>query len=77
MADEPIPHEQPANKASVSRRVAQQQALAARAHWSYWPLLLAVALFVTLIGLLANLFVFIVGAALMATAIIGWSLERR
>ena len=77
MADEPIQNEQPAIKASVARRIAQQQALAARAHWSYWPFVLAVALFVTLIGLLANLVVFIVGVALMATAVIGWSLEHR
>ena len=44
---------------------------------SYWPLALAVAIMVMLIGLLVNLVVLGIGVVLAAAAIIGWGLERR
>ena len=44
---------------------------------SYWPLALALALMVMLVGLLIHPIVLGIGAVLAAAAIIGWGLERR
>ena len=44
---------------------------------SYWPFALAVALFITLLGVVTHPIVFGVGLALIAAAIIGWGLEHR
>jgi len=44
---------------------------------SYWPFALAVALFITLLGVVTHPIVFGVGLALIVAAIIGWGLEHR
>jgi hypothetical protein len=44
---------------------------------SYWPFALAVALFITLLGVVTHPIVFGVGLALIAAAMIGWGLEHR
>lgn len=43
---------------------------------SYWPFALAVALFITLVGVVTHPIVFGVGLVLVAVAIIGWGLEH-
>jgi Flp pilus assembly protein TadB len=44
---------------------------------SFWPILLAAALCVTVIGLDIHPVVFVLGLLLVITAIIGWGVERR
>jgi Mg2+/citrate symporter len=44
---------------------------------SYWPLGLAVALIILLIGLISNPVVFGIGVVLSVAAVVGWGLERR
>ncbi len=43
---------------------------------SYWPFALAIALCITLIGVIIHPVVFGVGLALVAAAIVGWGLEH-
>jgi Mg2+/citrate symporter len=63
-----------AKKGRVSK-AAQEQALGPQK--SYWPLGLAVALIILLIGLISNPVVFGIGVVLSVAAVIGWGLERR
>ena len=44
---------------------------------SYWPLSLATALIITLIGFVTHPVVIGVGALLIVICVIGWALERR
>ena len=44
---------------------------------SYWPIVLAGAVIVMLIGLVIHPIIMIIGAVLTVAAIIGWGLERR
>lgn len=44
---------------------------------SYWPFLLAIAVFLTLTGVVTNVIVLAIGAALIIVAIVGWGLERQ
>ena len=44
---------------------------------SYWPLALALALLIALIGVITHPLVLGIGLVLAAAAIIGWGLERR
>ncbi|HCF86834.1 MAG TPA: hypothetical protein DEV72_16745, partial [Ktedonobacter sp.] len=44
---------------------------------SYWPLGLALALFILLIGVITNLVVLGIGVVLTVAAVIGWGLEQR
>ncbi len=44
---------------------------------SYWPIGLAVALVVLLLGFITHPAIFILGVILVIGAIIGWALERR
>ncbi len=55
--------------------VAQEQALGPRK--SFWPLALAVALIILLLGLVSNQIVMGIGVVLSVVAVIGWGLERR
>ncbi|MFL5624546.1 MAG: cytochrome c oxidase subunit 4 [Ktedonobacteraceae bacterium] len=51
--------------------------LSLRAYKSYWPLALALALCVVLLGIIINPIVLGVGVVLTAAAVIGWGLEQR
>jgi hypothetical protein len=44
---------------------------------SFWPILLAFAICVTVVGLDIHPIVFVLGLLLVITAIIGWGVERR
>lgn len=44
---------------------------------SYWPIALAFALLIALIGVLVHPIVLGIGIVLAAAAVIGWGLERR
>ncbi|MBI4319917.1 MAG: cytochrome c oxidase subunit 3 [Chloroflexi bacterium] len=46
------------------------------AHDSYWPIILAVALTLTVVGLTTHLAISLVGAALSIVVIVAWTLER-
>ena len=46
-------------------------------HSSIWPLLLALALVVLLLGTLMNPVIQVIGAVLLIGAVIGWLTERR
>lgn len=56
---------------------AEQQEISLRAYRSYWPLLLAIALFVILLGVITHPIVLGIGIVIAVVAIIGWGLERR
>ncbi len=56
---------------------AAQQEISLRAYKSYWPLALAIALFVILLGIITHPIVLGVGIVIAVVAIIGWGLERR
>jgi Cytochrome c oxidase subunit IV len=55
--------------------VAQEQSLGPQK--SFWPLALAVALIILLLGLVSNQIVMGIGVVLSVAAVIGWGLERR
>jgi hypothetical protein len=63
---------QPGSEAIASE--VQEQALSP--HHSLWPLALAVALFVILVGIMTHPVVLGVGAVLAVAAGIGWGLEK-
>jgi hypothetical protein len=46
-------------------------------HPSYWPLALAIAVVIMLLGAIAQPIVMVVGVILVIGSIIGWSVERR
>ncbi len=46
-------------------------------HNSFWPLALAVAIFVILVGIMTHPIVLGVGAVLAVVAVIGWGLEKQ
>jgi hypothetical protein len=71
------PEQQEPIKERPTKRVKAAPMPPERAFRSYWPLALAVALMVMLVGLLVNLVVLGIGVVLAAVAIIGWGLERR
>lgn len=54
---------------------AQERALGPQK--SYWPLGLALAMFILLIGVITNLVVLGIGVVLTVAAVIGWGLEQR
>lgn len=44
---------------------------------SYWPLALAASFVMLLMGIMISWIVIVIGAVLLITSVIGWSLERR
>ena len=44
---------------------------------SFWPLVVAFALAISIFGIIANIVVLIVGLVLLVAALLGWALERR
>jgi Mg2+/citrate symporter len=74
VSEEQDQSEQVAKKGRASKAT-QEQALGPQK--SYWPLGLAVALIILLIGLISNPVVFGIGVVLCVAAVIGWGLERR
>ncbi len=44
---------------------------------SYWPLALAIALCIVLVGIIVNTVILGIGIVLTIVAVIAWSLERR
>ena len=75
MSEEQGQRKQAPKKRKGSTEAVEQALL--RDKRSYWPFALAVALFITLLGVVTHPIVFGVGSALVAAAIIGWGLERR
>lgn len=75
MSEELSQRKRPARRNTLSPE-AMEQAIAGKK--SYWPVLLALAISITLIGivLFANIIVGI-GVVLVIAAIIGWGLERK
>jgi uncharacterized membrane protein YecN with MAPEG domain len=63
------------NLRKPAARATQEQALGPQK--SYWPLGLALALFILLIGVITNLVVLGIGVVLTVAAVIGWGLEQR
>jgi Zn-dependent membrane protease YugP len=67
--------QQVTKKARVSKAT-QEQALGPQK--SYWPIGLAIALVILLIGLISNSIVVLgIGVVLSVAAVIGWGLEQR
>jgi hypothetical protein len=64
---------QSSHKQKISKEIMEQAIDPKR---SYWPFALAVALFITLLGVVVHPIVFWIGVVLIAGAIIGWGLER-
>jgi len=62
-------------KKGRAAKAAREQALGPQK--SYWPLGLAVALIILLLGIISNPIVLGIGVVLSAAAIIGWGLELR
>lgn len=73
MAEEQSLRKQPGKKETVSKEALEQ---AIKAHKSYWPFALALALIIMLVGVIVHPIVLGVGLALVAVAIIGWGLEH-
>jgi hypothetical protein len=72
--DQSQPGQQAPGK-EIASAGAQEQVL--HSHTSYWPLALAVALVVILIGIISNSAVILaIGAVMAVAAVIGWGLEH-
>jgi Cytochrome c oxidase subunit IV len=54
-----------------------QGEISLRAYTSYWPLLMAIGLFVVLLGVITHPIVLGIGVVIIIVATIGWGLERR
>jgi Cytochrome c oxidase subunit IV len=64
--------QQPAKSSKLS---GQKPALSS--YRSYWPLALAIALCIVLVGIIVNTVILGIGIVLTIVAVIAWSLERR
>lgn len=60
-----------------SKAVKAMQEQTFHSYSSYWPIALAFALLIALIGVLVHPIVLGIGIVLAAAAVIGWGLERR
>jgi len=74
VSEELSQRKRPAKRNTLSPE-AMQRAIAGKK--SYWPFLLALAISITLLGivLFAN-FIVVIGVVLVIVAVIGWGLER-
>lgn len=57
--------------------VSEEAIMAMSARPSFWPLALALALVVLLVGAITNVIILLVGAVLVVAAAIAWGVERR
>ncbi len=64
-------------KSDKERPAKAAQEFSLKAYKSYWPLALAIALCVVLLGVITNPIILGVGAVLTVAAVIGWGLEQR
>ena len=64
-------------KERPSKAVKAMQEQAFHSYSSYWPIALAFALLIALIGVSVHPIVLGIGIVLAAAAVIGWGLERR
>jgi hypothetical protein len=71
------PTASPPKKKKVVKRVPKIDEEAISPRQSYWPLTLAFALAVLLLGAVTNGVILAIGLALVVVAILGWSFERR
>jgi hypothetical protein len=70
--------EEQKQKVERDRRArAAQQEISLRAYRSYWPLALAIGLFIILMGVITHPIVLGIGVVIAVVAAIGWGLERR
>ncbi len=77
MSEEQLQSPQPQKKESV-RKLTPEQMKSIGSYKSYWPLALALALVILLIGIVSNSIVIgVVGVVVTATAIVGWGIEKR
>ena len=67
----------PPKKKRVVKRVPKIDEEAISPRRSYWPLTLAFALAVLLMGAVTNDIILAIGMVLVVVAILGWSFERR
>jgi hypothetical protein len=76
VAEDPGQHKQGPENHSASNEAMEQ---AVKAKQSYWPIVLATSLTLTLIGviLMSHPIVFWVGVAFVIVSFIGWGIERR
>ena len=77
MPEEQQPNQQVPHKEQPTKPAKTVQAQITGPYSSYWPLTLAVALSLVLLGIIINPIILAVGVALTIGAIIGWGLERR
>lgn len=68
------PSRQAGKKEKMSKEAIEQSI---EPQLSYWPIVLAAAIIVMLIGLVIHPIIMIIGVVLTVAAIIGWGLERR
>jgi hypothetical protein len=71
------PTASPPKKKRVVKRVPKIDEAAISPRPSYWPLTLAFALVVLLMGAVTNDIILAIGVVLVVIAILGWSFERR
>jgi Cytochrome c oxidase subunit IV len=67
----------PSKKKRVVKRVPKIDEEAISPRQSFWPLALALALVVSLLGAVTNAILLTIGVVLVFIAILGWSFERR
>jgi hypothetical protein len=72
-----VSEEQKQNVEKDRRPGAAQQEISLRAYKSYWPLTLAIGLFVILMGVITHPIVLGIGVVIAVVAAVGWGLERR
>lgn len=77
-----MPEEQKSNQEQPIKERPSKGARALRqqefhSYSSYWPIALAFALIIVLIGVIVHPIVIGIGVVLAAVAIIGWGLEKR
>ena len=74
MSEEPGQRKQ--KQSRRDRLTAEQMEHAVEARRSYWPFVLAIAVFIALVGLVIHPIVMGIGAVLVVVAIVGWGLEQ-
>ena len=74
--DQPASSERPINE-RPTKGVKALREQDFHSYSSYWPLALALAMIIALVGVMTSPIVLGIGVVLIAVAIIGWGLERR
>jgi len=77
VSEEPKAGQEQPRRERPSRAAKALKAQDFHSYSSYWPIALALALLIALIGVITHPLVLGIGLVLASAAVIGWGLERR